>query len=626
MKPILMAVFPIANDLNLVDERDRLSKVFPVTAALEFDPFSQATFEIVNAQFKNANYTKRVTVFHYGGHANGTNLSFRDAEGNITGFSKLLEELTNLQLVFINGCDSFDQADIILANEKTKNVAIIVTQGKIKDEVALYFAEEFYTIWASNFTIQQAFNMAIAGVATKFPASSFTTTQTERGIKVTGLYESDESTYFLVGNDIQRANNMRESLEGPVIANEYIEYTPSYELVTTISGSILQDNILNIEDKEELTKKFDAYRLDQDDLTNFDYLCLALLKFMPYPIGSHLSLLWSAGKDADITQEYEKLLKMQISTYAASLQLLCFSMLNCLLEETLKFLTTVPSNDGGVLITGLKLDVTRKQIDVLHGFIHSGDPDNVINNSPLLLITIREVITQNRDKGIEPFIEEYSSLQEVFVNETEFMQTHRYILGLKESIKNGQIQQKNIKAECKKMERTMSRIFEKAGFLAKYNLLSVREISIRKTRLEAAEFEIYRTNLVHSSINKYAPKNNGIYTDTHSVMFSRNTAGMGITKYLSLSPFVIDENGIKGELIPNILFFSHREGEDYVFRRSNNPDNIRIIRAGKTYEKDDFTDKSQPHIDIINLRMTAITKELKYFEKMLTELQTLITK
>ncbi len=615
-----MAVFPIANDLNLVKERDNLSKIFPPSSAIDFRDNSQATFQIISHKFNDHEVLSRATVFHYGGHADGKNIEFCDAEGDMEGFCQQLAALPYLQLVFINGCDSFKQAKLIL---RQKDIAVIVTQGKIRDDVAMYFAEQFYTIWACNFTIQYAFDKALSNVITTFGAGNGYTSANKRGVKITKSNDDSGSAYYLFGNKEKLQENMREKFSGPLTNNTFIDYNPSYELVTTISNSILQSNDPLDENIIDFRRTLDKFLNDPNELTYFVDLKEAILKLMPYPIGYHLSLLWSAGKDADENQEYDKLLRTQISTYAASLQLLSFSMLNCLLDELLKSLTIAEPKEE-LSITEIRLHVKRKQLDLLYDFIHSNDADNMLKNSPLLLITIREIFAQNREKGIAPFIEEYSSLQEVFVNETDFKLTHQYILGLRESLKNGQIQQKNIKDECKKMESTLSRIFEKAGFLAKYNLMSIREISIRKTRLEAVEFEIYRTNLVHSSINKYTPKNNGIYTDTHSVIFSRKTAAMGITTYLSLSPFVIDENGIMSETIPNILFFSHKDGDDYVFRRSNNPDNTRIVRTKNTFVKNDFTDKSQTHIDIINFRMTAITKELKYFEKLLSALKHLI--
>jgi hypothetical protein len=116
------------------------------------------------------NYNDRIVIFHYGGHANGAYLQLEKGAGNAqlahaNGLAGLLGQQKNLKLVFLNGCATQGQVEMLLQSGVK---AVIATSVPINDEMAVDFSEQFYAKLASNVTIQEAFNTAKALITTKY--------------------------------------------------------------------------------------------------------------------------------------------------------------------------------------------------------------------------------------------------------------------------------------------------------------------------------------------------------------------------------------------------------------------------------------------------------------------------
>ncbi len=107
-----------------------------------------------------------IIAIHYAGHANGTGvmlpLSGEGSESagrlsHIEGLAGRLKQLKNLRFVFLNGCATKDQVTDIIEAEIP---AVIATLRGIDDRVARDFATEFYRSFASNHSIDEAFQSA----------------------------------------------------------------------------------------------------------------------------------------------------------------------------------------------------------------------------------------------------------------------------------------------------------------------------------------------------------------------------------------------------------------------------------------------------------------------------------
>jgi hypothetical protein len=114
MTPLILAV--LANDekrtLDLTKEKNTLRDLFNDPDKLEFRYMNDPDIRDI-ANGLSPIDKKRTIIFHYAGHANGKNIKLVDGNVQIEGLSRLLKEFENLQLVFLNGCDTYEQAAII---------------------------------------------------------------------------------------------------------------------------------------------------------------------------------------------------------------------------------------------------------------------------------------------------------------------------------------------------------------------------------------------------------------------------------------------------------------------------------------------------------------------------------
>ncbi|MEO8496167.1 MAG: CHAT domain-containing protein, partial [Planctomycetota bacterium] len=128
--------------------------------------------------FQDPKYRNRITILHYGGHANGYELLLESATGEAAaadagGLAKFLGQQQGLQLVFLNGCSTQQQTQGLLDANVS---AVISTSRAIEDQVATDFSHQFYQGLAGGASIRTAYNEAEASV------------QTSKGGNTRGLY------------------------------------------------------------------------------------------------------------------------------------------------------------------------------------------------------------------------------------------------------------------------------------------------------------------------------------------------------------------------------------------------------------------------------------------------------
>lgn len=98
------------------------------------------------------------TVFHYGGHADGDHLLFgTNQASNAESLAKLLTTFSGVELVFLNGCATRDQA-ILFHQQGVRHV--IVTNQKINDDTAVEFAFRFYQALAKGTDVVESYDYA----------------------------------------------------------------------------------------------------------------------------------------------------------------------------------------------------------------------------------------------------------------------------------------------------------------------------------------------------------------------------------------------------------------------------------------------------------------------------------
>lgn len=116
---------------------------------------------------------KEIILFHYGGHAEGGGLMLTSHKGDMQeakaeGLAKLLGSLPSLKLVFLNGCSTLPQLELLLDNGVK---AVIATSEPIRDDMAYDFADRFYQNLSSGISIRDSFDRARIFLETKYKLS-----------------------------------------------------------------------------------------------------------------------------------------------------------------------------------------------------------------------------------------------------------------------------------------------------------------------------------------------------------------------------------------------------------------------------------------------------------------------
>jgi hypothetical protein len=91
--------------------------------------------------------------------------------------------------------------------------------------------------------------------------------------------------------------------------------------------------------------------------------------------------------------------------------------------------------------------------------------------------------------------------------------------------------------------------------------------------------------------------------------------------FLSLSPFIIDENSLKGEDLSKLYFYSHSDNDAYVYSWADDPQVKLIVKANNTYLPGSIPveGKTTKEVTVINQRMAIVKKELDAFKEIIEQ-------
>ena len=154
--PVILTAFANSYDeaylSHLEKEHDRLLDILAPLSYLRHVPLSSAkTRQLVSTLTQ---YQQELLILHFGGHADGSQLHFKDAGGQVAGLAENLSLHPQLKLVFLNGCNTQAQAVQYL---DAGVPAVIATTCSVADGQAMQFAEVFYTALAKGHTLEEAF-------------------------------------------------------------------------------------------------------------------------------------------------------------------------------------------------------------------------------------------------------------------------------------------------------------------------------------------------------------------------------------------------------------------------------------------------------------------------------------
>lgn len=501
----------------------------------------QDIFQVLTELFPN-----KVSIFHYGGHADGEHLQLESDSGSVElaqagGLAALLGGQEQLQLVFLNGCSTLDQVKLLLeAGVK----AVIATSTLINDTAAVELAEQFYSSLAKGANVERAFSEAKALVATKYQYSKDLALQiTPFSNRSLFFEEEPSSTGFPWGlyiNDDHKdvlqwkLPSMRRELS--LLLNPK-RIQPAEEVNDYI--------ILPVFEKIREHLPHLGVPLDEDDDPDELKIQDLIIENFPLPIGEQIRKLFATTEEM-FTFSLTRLQQI-IRTYEVLTKFVAYIMVS-------QFWDRITNEE--------KVSLPEKQQANFNSFF-SLDPENY-RRFDFMEIT-QAVIELFEDKGWEMMIEEAKSLRKAPQVDLEVEDSYSFLQHVREEIADEQVLASELENFCREGEFHLANVLKDMAFLSTYRLISIKDIVLKKDRLTEPAYSIHMGVLRGTDSRRIKVKAREYegYTDSQSVLLVKNVKS--IVKYQSLSPFIFDENAFTGHPSAKIFFYSYAQGESYFY-------------------------------------------------------------
>jgi hypothetical protein len=264
----------------------------------------------------------------------------------------------------------------------------------------------------------------------------------------------------------------------------------------------------------EMTKYRPAlskYLIVDEEEEGVDYRILGdqIIKNFPWPIGIELRRLFSASMRGLDRMRLDQIFKT--------------------IERTMQFVSFV-------MLSQLWQDVVRKKITIPETVSNEFENRIAVLSMGNFTWLTRAIGNLYQDIKQEWFIPEISeNFDKKFYAALDFWVPERNEIGHYQI----NLTQEEIEKRCVEYEEKLTFILLKIAFLAKYSLVSVREIKVMKPKNRDAKFH-HVVDLLNSSDSDFAAKeiDEGKYSESHSVLLMRSVKS--IDEYLNLSPLIID--------------------------------------------------------------------------------------
>lgn len=503
-------------------------------------------------------YRDEIVLFHYGGHAGGTHLQLEHADtsaqqAHAAGLAQLLGQQENLQLVFLNGCATLPQVELLL---KHGVKAVIATSVKIEDQMATEFAEQFYNSLAGHTPIQRAFQVAKAFIYTKY--RNVKTIDTYRAAVFDGTEKSSDDAIpwgLYTNPDPEAADVLKWSLPRRASAKQVIRNRFDYANRPDVNDILID---IVCEDLAALNPDLD-YELNKKDL-DIPSIKREIIDSFPTPIGEHLRKLFTRSNDPNVPEDMELYslarLEQLAVTYRTTMQFICYILLSQLWDEKHK---------NPELTVGEEYIVDFNSFFALRASnFRSFDYVKLIN-------TITELFD---DYDIPYFIDELKTLKIEANHDTELYEAYIFMNSLYEDILDKRVPPGEYEAFCQEAEYHLASVLKAIAFLVKYKLVTIKNIETVKYRHQEARFLHNHITLNRAlTVANMGVDEVGIeftnFTDSKSVLFLKSQADK-VREFLNLTPFIIDENALNDNYSSKLFLFAYQEDGDYSYQFLNN--------------------------------------------------------
>ena len=236
-----------------------------------------------------------------------------------------------------------------------------------------------------------------------------------------------------------------------------------------------------------------------------------LIRNFPWPIGVELRRLFSASMRQLDRMRLDQIFKT--------------------IERTMQFISFV-------MISQVWKDGKEKKLELSDGFKKEFSDRIMVLSMGNYTWLIRAIGTFMQEKGIQWFMPEMGdNFDKKFYAALDFWVPERNEIGHYQiNLTNEEIEKR-----CVEYEEKLAFILEKLAFIAKYKLVSVREIKVIHPKNQAAKFN-HIIDLLSSSDSGFKAQEleETKYAESSSVLLMKSLKT--IDEYLNLSPLVIDTN------------------------------------------------------------------------------------
>lgn len=501
-------------------------------------------------------FNNEIAIFHYGGHANGSQLKMVDASADSRGVAELLGSQKHLKLVFLNGCSTKEHVKLLLEHGVK---AIIATSVPIKDQMATEFSIIFYKNLSFHLSIEESFQKASTFVQTKYGHKN--NLDIRRSFLAQNMKEDEElpwGLYIKEGHEeiLTWSLPKYERIEFPEGFGKYLK--PSYsvnEYILSVLEEMIEHNpALSYKTKDQFGNPKDPRELPS-----------VLIEGFPWPVGAQLRILFV--NRGTMNQPGFPRLKQLISTYSITSRFILYILLSQLWDEAVIH-DQRPEFDIGSFIPDQKGATS--------------DYDSIRQ--------IRKLVELFRSEGIMLFLQELNDLFGELNAESDIVKSYEYLQSVSTSLYSGQEIEGEMNELCNQTEYCLSILLKKVAFLAKYQLVTIKDIAIFSPKRTTPSFAHYLgyLNATDSALLPTGQRKLKKYTNSHSVILVKSG---DMQEFLNVSPFLIDKNafGTEADSPPHIFILAWEEAGTYSYLFVNH-------NTFESLEKeDDQFSTSNPH-------------------------------
>jgi hypothetical protein len=278
--------------------------------------------------------------------------------------------------------------------------------------------------------------------------------------------------------------------------------------------SQINEDIIRVVFDEMLKHKASLAKMALDDeedeeITDFRVLADLVIKSFPWPIGVELRRLFSGTMRQLDRMRLDQIFK----TIERAMQFLSFVMLSQMVKEIDSGKLTIPES--------FSKEFSSRFLALSMG------------NFSWLIRGMGNIFEQQKVEWFMPEMAE--NFDGKFYNALDFWIPERNEIGHYQI----NLTQEEIEKRCVEYEEKLTFILKKIAFLAKYKLVSVKEIKVIKSKIKEADFH-HVIDLLNSSDSDFKAKefHEPSFTESQSVLLMKTMKSLN--EYLNLSPLIID--------------------------------------------------------------------------------------